>query len=125
MTPKLHARLDRLAARRQVEWLATLQRCDAVRAEGAAQLGVLSAYRERLASGWQSGAVLPAGQALRAAQFAAAGRLAADRLETDAAQAQAGAEAARTGFAEAQAQRDALATTRRRAAQAAADLAEK
>jgi hypothetical protein len=124
MTPKLRARLDRLAALRQAEWLAALQRCEAACAQGAAQLGVLAAYRARLAGGWQSGAALPAGQALRAAQFAAAGHHAADQLETDAAQAQAGAEAARMGFAEAQAQRAALAAALRQAAQVSADKAE-
>jgi hypothetical protein len=91
MNSQTLARLDVLAAAREMQLLETVRRQQAALAQVDDQRGILAAYRTRLAQSWQSGAVVAAAQALRAevftaaaagasAQIGQAGALAGDRL---------------------------------------------
>ena len=78
MKPRTLARLDLLAADAGGALLDEIRRHNAALATVAQQRGVLAAYRDRLPASWQSGAVVPAGQARRAGHFAAASQARAD-----------------------------------------------
>jgi hypothetical protein len=83
------ARLEILAGEREAALLDAIARQQAMLRQSEAQGAMLTAYRDRLAASWQGGAVVPAGQARRAGQFAAASIGAQGQIGQAAEQAQA------------------------------------
>jgi hypothetical protein len=119
MNPRMLARLNILAAEQEAQLLETIRRHSAAIRQAGQQREVLSAYRTRLAGTWQDGAVLPAGQARRAGQFAAASQGAERQISATAERAQVQLDAALARLADLQSHRGALADAARRAAQLA------
>jgi hypothetical protein len=72
MKARMLSRLALLAADREVALLDALRRSQEKLRQSEAHRGLLAEYRDRLAASWQHGAVVSAGQARRAGQFAQA-----------------------------------------------------
>ena len=64
-------KLEKLVANKEATLLETLEHHDKALRHFDRQRRVLADYQERMAATWQNGAVIPAGDALRAAKFAA------------------------------------------------------
>jgi flagellar biosynthesis chaperone FliJ len=124
MKPVTLARLEILAASREAQLRAAIQRHHAAIERGEEQCGVLDSYRARLAAGWQRGNIVSAAQARRAGKFAAAGEDARAQIGQAAQQAEAQREAAAGDLAKLQSHRRALASMRQQEAAAAAREAE-
>lgn len=125
MKARTLARLELLAAERELQMREAVRRQNAALARSEAQCGMLAAYRDRLAASWQSGAVVAAGQARRAGQFAAASHGAEAQIGQAARRAAEQLETATDGLAQAQAKRRALREALAEAAKAQARAAEK
>jgi hypothetical protein len=108
MKAKTLARLELLAAERELQSLEMVRRQNAALAQSEAQRGMLASYRDRLAASWQSGAVVAAGQARRAGQFSTASHGAEAQIGQAAQRATEQLESALDGLAQAQAKRRAL-----------------
>jgi len=120
MKPGMLARLEILAGEREAALLDAVARQQAALRQSRSQAAMLIAYRDRLAASWQSGAVLPAGQARRAGQFAAASIGAQAQIGQAAAQAEARLEQAMDQLSELRIQRRMLREAGLRAARALA-----
>lgn len=81
MTPQSLKRLDLLAAAKEAVLLEQIGKHSLAVQRHEEQLSMLEAYQTRLAAGWQSGSVVPAGEALRAGQFSAQAMAAMTQLE--------------------------------------------
>jgi len=125
MKPRTLSRLDMLAAEQERQWLDAIRRASATLKQTEQQRGVLAAYRGRLAASWQDGAVLPAAQARRAAQFITASHGAEAQIDQTAAQAEKQLEASITGLAQIRARRHTLSGMQRKAATQAEREAER
>ena len=124
MKPRTIARLDMLAAEQETQALEAVRRHNAALRQAEEQRGILAAYRLRLAQSWQGGDAIPAAQARRAGQFAAASHGAEGQIIQAASLAASQLESAITKLAQVKARRAALAEALRKAAQAAARATE-
>lgn len=80
MKPQSLAKLDLLAAAQEATLLETLDRHTKALQRFEAQRAVLVDYQARLTAGWRSGAMVTAGDAARAANFAAQAEVANQHL---------------------------------------------
>jgi len=117
-------KLDMLAAEREAVLLEAIRRHNAVLKQNEYQRGVLESYRTRLAASWQDGAVVSAGQARRAGQFAAGALGAEEQILAAEARAMGQLEATIADLAKLKAHRRKLAERLRDAARKAEALAE-
>jgi len=108
MNPRLLARLELLAADREVVLLEAVRRSQEALRQGAVHRGLLAEYRERLAGSWQHGAAVSVGQARRAGQFAQASFGAEAQVEAAARQAGQHLAAAMEGLGQVQLRRRGL-----------------
>jgi hypothetical protein len=126
MKARTLARLELLAADREVHLLETMRRQQEALLQGAAHRGLLAEYRARLAASWQHGAVVSGAQARRAGQFAQASFGAEAQVEAAARQAGRQLAAAMDGLSQVQLRRRVLRqeiANRRQAAERAAEQA--
>ncbi len=72
MKPRTLERLELLAAEREAQLREAVRRHQATLKQNEVNREVLGSYRDRLATSWRDGSVVPAGQARRAGQFAEA-----------------------------------------------------
>jgi hypothetical protein len=100
MRSRTIARLDLLAAEREARLVDAIGRYGGTLQQSAQQAEMLDAYRTRLAASWQDGALLPAGQASRASQFAVGAEGAKAQIARAAAQTQTQLQAAADALAE-------------------------
>lgn len=80
MKPEALAKLDLLAAAKEATLQEDLERHNKALQHYEAQRTVLASYQTRLSAGWRNGAMVPAGDAARAAKFAAQAEVARQHL---------------------------------------------
>lgn len=80
MKPQSLSKLDLLAAAQETTTLETLDRHNKTLLRYEEQRTMLAKYQERLTASWRSGEVVRAGDAIRAAQFAAQAEAANEHL---------------------------------------------